>query len=61
MDILSLIFVLAIIGVAVWAFVTYVPMAQPFKGLIIFLIIIAVCYWLLRDFVPSAGLHGRLL
>lgn len=48
MDIITLILILAIIGVAVWAITTYLPMPQPFKGLIIVVIVLAVCVWLLQ-------------
>lgn len=44
---LGAIIVLAIIGVALHLLITYVPMAQPIKTLIIVLVVLVICLWLL--------------
>jgi hypothetical protein len=54
MNIISLIFILALIGVAMWAINTYLPMAQPWKTLINVVAVILTIFWLLSIF----GLMG---
>ena len=44
---LGAIIVLAIIGVALHLLITYVPMAQPIKTLIIVIVVLVICLWLL--------------
>jgi len=57
---LTIVIVLAIVGVIVWAIQTYVPMPPIFKGLISVIVIIAVLLWLL-DFVGGVHLFGGRL
>ncbi len=40
MDIVSLVIILAAIGVILWAADRYLPIAQPFKGIAFFLIVL---------------------
>jgi len=42
------ILVLLVVGVLVWAADRYLPIAQPFKGIIMFLIILLACIWILH-------------
>lgn len=61
MSLISLILVLAVVGVIVWLINTYVPIAQPFKTVINVVVIIVLCLWLLQIFgivgptVPRVG------
>jgi hypothetical protein len=48
MGILSLLVILIVAGILVWAIQTYLPIAQPFKGLAIFVVILIACYFLLK-------------
>lgn len=56
MSLIALIIILVVIGLLAWAFWTYVPVAQPFKGIVMFLIILLGCLLILN----AAGLLGSL-
>jgi hypothetical protein len=47
-SILSILVLLIVAGILVWAVQTYLPIAQPFKGIAIFIIIVIACVMLLR-------------
>ncbi len=49
MDLISLILVIAVIGVLVWAIVTYLPMPEPFPKVIIAIAVIVVVFYVLRS------------
>jgi hypothetical protein len=60
MDLISLIVVIAVVGVIVWAVTTYVPMPPPFRNVIILVAVLVVCLWVLSLFVPLPSLRvGR--
>lgn len=48
MSILAILCLLIVAGILVWAIQTYLPLAQPFKGIAIFIIIVLACFMLLR-------------
>lgn len=50
MPVINVIVILGLIGVAVWAINTYVPMADPWKKLINVVAIIGTILWLLGVF-----------
>jgi hypothetical protein len=50
MSIITLIITLAIIGFLMWLVMTYIPMPEPFKKIIIVIVIFAVVLWLLYGF-----------
>lgn len=50
MDILQVIFILALIGLFLWAVLTYVPMAAPFPTIITVVTVLVTVLWLLRVF-----------
>jgi hypothetical protein len=50
MSIITLIITLAIIGFLMWLLMTYVPMPEPFKKIIMIIVIFAVILWLLYGF-----------
>lgn len=46
-SLIGVIIVLAIIGVAMWLLVTYVPMQPPFPTIIVVIVVLFVVLWLL--------------
>lgn len=54
MSLVELVFYIALVGFLVWV-VLQIPMAAPFKNLIIGVVIFAVVFWLLQSF---GLLHG---
>ena len=60
MNLISLIFVLAAIGVILWLVNTYVPMDEKIKSILNAVVVIAVVLWLLSLFVDMPKIHvGR--
>lgn len=49
-SLITVIFVLAVIGFVVWLVQTQLPIAAPFKQIIMFIIVVAVIIWLLGFF-----------
>lgn len=50
MSLISVVLVLAVIGVLLWLLLTYVPLAKPFPQLITAVVVIVVVLWLLSVF-----------
>ena len=48
MDIISLIVVLAVLGLVFWLVTTYIPMPQPVKTVITVLAVVIFCIFLLQ-------------
>jgi hypothetical protein len=48
MSILAILLVLVLLGVALWAIQTFIPMPTPYKRALIVIIIVLVIIWLLR-------------
>ncbi len=48
MDIISLIVVIAVLGLVWWLFTTYVPLPQPVKTVITVLAVVVLCTYLLE-------------
>lgn len=60
MDLISLIIVIAVVGVIVWALTTYLPMPEHFRRLIILVAILVVALWVLSLFAPIPAIRvGR--
>lgn len=60
MDLISLLILIAIIGVIAWAITTYVPMPPMFKNMVVLVAILAVCLFVLSLFAPIPSIHvGR--
>lgn len=57
MSLVNLIVVLVLIGVALWAINTFVPLDPKIRTIINVVIVIAVVLWLLQAFGLLAGLH----
>lgn len=58
MDLVSLVIVLVLVGVLLWAANTYIPMDPKIKQILNIVVVIAVVLWLLNVFGVLAGLHG---
>ena len=56
MSLITLVVVLAIVGVLLWLLNTYVPMAKPIKTIINVVVVLVVVVWLLSVF----GIIGSL-
>ena len=56
MSLLNLIVTLVVVGVALWAINTYLPMDRKIKSILNVVVVILVIVWLLRGF----GLLGDL-
>ncbi len=50
MPLISLLILIAVIGVVVWLITTYIPMPQPFKSAILVVAIVAVLLVILNAF-----------
>lgn len=58
-SLISVIVVLAIIGLAVYLVETYIPMSPPFQMVIRVVVVICLLLWLLSQFGLSHGLALR--
>jgi len=59
MDLITVILVLVVVGVALWLINVYVPMANPIKTILNVVVVVAVCLWLLQIFGVSSIHVGR--
>jgi hypothetical protein len=50
MPLITIIVTLVIIGAALWAINTYVPMAKPVKTILNIVVVVVLCLWLLQTF-----------
>ena len=44
----SLILSLALVGFLLWLIVTYVPMPEPYRRLVVVVVVVLIVLWLLR-------------
>jgi len=56
MSLLNLIVTLVVVGVALWAVNTYLPMDRKIKSILNVVVVILVIVWLLRGFGLLGGL-----
>lgn len=56
MSLISLVVTLVIVGVALWAINTYIPMDQKIKTILNVVVVILVVLWLLQAFGLLAGI-----
>jgi len=56
MPLITIVIVLVIVGVALWAINTYIPMAKPVKTILNIVVVVVICIWLLQAF----GLIGSI-
>jgi hypothetical protein len=50
MPLATIIIVLVVVGVALWAINTYIPMAKPVKTILNIVVVVILCLWLLQAF-----------
>lgn len=50
MDLISLIITLAVVGFALWLLLTYIPMPDPVKKVIVAVVVLVLVVWLLQAF-----------
>ncbi len=58
MSLISLVIVLVVVGVLLWAVNTYIPMAPPIKNIMNIVVILVVVLWLLQVFGVLGGVGG---
>ena len=49
MSLISLIVTLAIVGVILWAVITYIPMEPTIRKILIIAVVVIVVFWLLQS------------
>jgi hypothetical protein len=57
MPLIYIVFVLIVVGMALWLINTYIPMAGSIKTILNVVVVLAVCVWVLK----AAGLWGTVL
>jgi len=50
MPLINVVFILIVVGVALWAINKYIPMAAPVKSILNVVVIVVMCIWLLQTF-----------
>ena len=50
MPLITIVIVLVVVGVVLWAINTYIPMAAPVKGILNVVVTVVLCLWLLQAF-----------
>lgn len=58
MSVLALVFVLALLGVVTWAVVTFIPMPQQIKTMIIATVTIVALFYVLNAFGVFGAVSG---
>jgi hypothetical protein len=56
MPLINIIIMLVVIGVALWAINTYIPMAKPIKTILNVVVVVVISLWLLQTF----GIIGNI-
>ncbi len=58
MSLLTIIITLVIVGAALWAVNTYIPMAKSIKNILNIVVVVIVCLWLLQAFGIIDSIRG---
>ena len=58
MPLIHVILILVVVGFALWAINTYIPMAKPVKTILNIVVVVALCMWLLQVFGVIGGSSG---
>jgi len=56
-ELLTVVIVLAIVGFAIWLVVTYIPMPDPFKKVIVVVVVLVLLLWVVRALLGSGALR----
>lgn len=59
MPLITIVIVLVIAGVALWAINAYIPMAKPIKMLLNVVVTLVLCVWLLQTFGVIGSVQGN--
>jgi hypothetical protein len=60
MDLLSLLFTLAVVGFLLWIIVTYVPMPDAYRRAVIVLVVLLLVIWFVRIVAPGLFVVPRV-
>jgi hypothetical protein len=58
MPLTTVVIVLVVVGVGLWAINTYIPMAAPVKSILNIVVILVLCLWLLQVFGIIDSIKG---
>jgi hypothetical protein len=58
MPLLTIVLVLVVAGVGLWAINAYIPMAKPIKTIVNVVVVAVLCLWLLQTFGVIGSLKG---
>lgn len=58
MSIVTVVIVLVVVGVALWAINAYIPMARSVKTILNVVVVVFLCVWLLQSFGIIDGIRG---
>ena len=58
MPLITIIIVLVVVGAALGAINTYIPMAKPIKTILNIVVVVIVCLWLLQTFGVIDSVRG---
>ncbi len=61
MPILTIILVLIVAGVALWAINAFIPMARSVKTILNLVVVVVLCIWLLQTFGVISGFRNLRL
>lgn len=59
MDLLTAIVVLAVIGFALWLVLTYIPMPEPFKQVILVIVVLLLLVFVVRTLIGGGPIVLR--
>jgi hypothetical protein len=58
MPLINIIIILVVVGVALWAINTYIPMAKPVKTILNVVVVLVLVLWLLQTFGVIGSLNS---
>ena len=58
MPLINVIIALVVVGVALWAINTFIPMAKPVKTILNVVVVVVLCLWLLQAFGLIDSIRG---
>jgi hypothetical protein len=58
MPLITVIVALVVVGVALWAINTYIPMAKSVQTILNIVVVVVLCIWLLQTFGVIGSIRG---